>query len=859
MPPPDLSGVKPRSTRATLSVFVLALGVLATSSLVTYLIGAAAVDSSHRMARERAVLQDLANFSSSLMDAETGQRGYLLTGQEAYLDPHRKALARIRMEQEALRRWASAGEVPSTAAEEVITASHEELAELERTIKLRREDGLDASLAAVRAGMGKAIMDKIRAAVSRMTATLQASIDREVDRSNVLIPVRTATFILTGVFSVATLGWAFRRLSGEIKKRESEAHAALRDKEWLQTTLASIGDGVILTDEKGQVTFLNAEAERLSSWKRAEAVGQPLSSVFRTVNELTRHPAENPVDKVLRLGKVVGIANHTVLISKDGAETPIEDSAAPIREPGGPIFGVVLVFRDAREQRLSEAIRARLAAIVENSGDAILSKSMDGTILTWNAAAERLFGYRAEEIVGQSVTILLPPELLHEETEILDRLRRGLPSERLETNRVTKDGRRIPVSLSISPIKDSEGRVIGASKILHDISAMLAAREALAREKQLLSTTLASIGDGVIVTDAQGRVSFLNAEAERLTGWKNADARDRQLPTVFKIINEGSREPVEDPVEKVLRLGTIVGLANHTVLVARDGSETPIDDSAAPIKEPGGPLLGVVLVFRDFTAQKNSQNEIQRLNSDLERRVAERTRELRESIQELETFSYTVAHDLRAPLRTMHRSAEVLILEQSSRLQEEGSNFLRRIADSAARMDHLIQDLLAYSRVTRSELRSVPVEPRMILADLMVQMTAEIKERQADVRIENNLGLFQADPVLLPQVFVNLLSNALKFVPRGQTPHVKIWSEPRDGMERIWIEDNGIGIDTRYRERLFRLFERLDSDYPGTGIGLAIVKRAVERMGGRVGFEPGAAQGSRFWIELRPAESRERQ
>jgi signal transduction histidine kinase len=258
----------------------------------------------------------------------------------------------------------------------------------------------------------------------------------------------------------------------------------------------------------------------------------------------------------------------------------------------------------------------------------------------------------------------------------------------------------------------------------------------------------------------------------------------------------------------------------------------------------------VVLVFRDFTEQKNSRNEILRLNSDLERRVADRTRELQEIIQELETFSYTVAHDLRGPLRAMHRSAEILLLEQASHLSPDGADFLRRITESADRMDRLIQDLLAYSRVTRSELRSVPIEPRLLLADLMVHMASEIRERKADVRIENSLGKVMADPILLAQVFTNIVANALKFVQPGNTPHVRITAETRNGMERIWIEDNGIGIDPRYRERLFHLFERLDSDYPGTGIGLAIVKRAVERMGGLVGFEPRGEGGSRFWIEL---------
>lgn len=647
-------------------------------------------------------------------------------------------------------------------------------------------------------------------------------------------------FILASSLITAAIE-TMHRVRGEL----TESH------DLLATTLASIGDGVILTDAQGRVTFLNPVAEALTRWSKAEAAGRPIGEVFRIVNEDTRRPVESPVDLVLRRGAPVAIANHTLLIAKDGSEIAIEDSGAPIQRPGGSPFGVVLVFRDATQQRRSQEAIARLATIVETSGDAIWSKTLDGTMQTWNASAERIFGYTAAEVIGKPAAVLIPPELQDQEREILDQLRRGLKYQRQETVRLSKDGRRIPVSVSVSPIRDREGNVTGASTILHDISDILAAREQLAREKQLLATTLASIGDGVIATDNLGRVSFLNAEAARLTGWTDGEARGQPLPAVFRILNETTREPAENPVDKVLRLGTIVGLANHTVLVAKDGTETPIDDSAAPIRErEGGPLFGVVLVFRDFTEQKNARNEILRLNSDLERRVAERTRELRESIQELETFSYTVAHDLRGPLRAMHRSAEVLLLEHASGLPAEGGDFLRRICESAERMDRLIQDLLAYSRVTRSEIKSVPVEPRLILADLMVQLASEIKERKADVRIENHLELVQADPMLLIQVFTNLLSNALKFVPPEADPQVRIRGERNNGAVRIWVEDNGIGIDTRYRERLFRLFERLDSDYPGTGIGLAIVKRAVERMGGRVGFEPSRDRGSRFWIEL---------
>ncbi|MEW6158887.1 MAG: PAS domain S-box protein, partial [Verrucomicrobiota bacterium] len=413
------------------------------------------------------------------------------------------------------------------------------------------------------------------------------------------------------------------RLVRENAERERTEIELAQARDLLSTTLASIGDAVIVTDMEGKVTFLNPEAERLTGWKNEEAKCAPLSAVFKIINERTRLPVQNPVDKVLRTGKIVGLANHTLLISKDGTETPIDDSAAPICRPGGPLFGVVLVFREVTESRKAHNAAARLAAIVEHSGDVIITKDLRGNVLTWNGSAERLFGYRADEMVGRPVTILFPPDRLHEEDHILDRLRQGQPVERLETFRVAKDGRPVPVLVSVSPLRNSEGELVGASKVIHDMTDLVAAREALMREKELLATTLASIGDAVIVTDPEGRVTFLNSEAERLTQWSHAEACGQSLNKVFRIVNEHTREPVEDPVEKVLRLGTTVGLANHTVLIARDGTETPIDDSAAPIRRAGEPLYGVVLVFRDFTARKQAENALKQSEVRERERAAE--------------------------------------------------------------------------------------------------------------------------------------------------------------------------------------------------------------------------------------------
>jgi PAS domain S-box-containing protein len=368
----------------------------------------------------------------------------------------------------------------------------------------------------------------------------------------------------------------------------------------LSAALGSIGDAVIVTDQSARISFLNPVAEALTGWSAADALQQPLTHVFRIIDERTRAAVESPVEKVLSSGRIQGLANHTVLLAKDGREVPIDDSAAPIKKPDGNVIGVVLVFRDITERRRLELRAAWLASIVESSDDAIISKDINGRITSWNPSAERLLGYTESEIIGRPITTIIPPELHDEERQILARLRRGERIEHFNTVRVSKEGKRIDLSLTISPLKNAEGEVVGASKIARD----LRPRNELEKQSGILHAALESIGDAVIVTDDKGRVSFLNPVAETLIGCSAREAERAPLGDVFRIVNEHTRAVVENPVEKVLRTGLIQGLANHTVLLTKDGREVPIDDSAAPIRTRDGRIVGVVLVFRDITERR---------------------------------------------------------------------------------------------------------------------------------------------------------------------------------------------------------------------------------------------------------------
>jgi PAS domain S-box-containing protein len=385
---------------------------------------------------------------------------------------------------------------------------------------------------------------------------------------------------------------------------------------------------------------------------------------------------------------------------------------------------VTLVFlanvsrRRQAEAAERERIALRLAAIVESSQDAMVAKDLNGTITDWNAAAERLYGYTANEAIGRSVRIVVPPDRQHEEDEVLEKLRRGETISQLETVRMAKDGRLIEVSLTISPIKTPTGEIVGASKIARDLTPL-----------RLYAT-------------------------------------------------------------------------------------------------------------------------------DLEQKVRERTADLQAANTRLEAFAFSVAHDLRAPLRGMHGLAQALLEDYGARLDATGRDYAQRIVDEATSMDTLINDLLAYGRLSHVDLAVSAVDLRDVLDKSAYAVRDDIQSSGAHLDIDSSLPVVQGNPSVLIQVFANLLSNAVKF--GGDRPRVRVWAEMRGPrVAHVWVEDQGIGIAPEHQERIFGVFERLHGaeTYPGTGIGLAIVKKGIERLGGRVGVESQVGHGSRFWIELPRAEA----
>jgi two-component system cell cycle sensor histidine kinase/response regulator CckA len=423
-------------------------------------------------AQTEALLEAVERLLTTLLDAETGQRGFLLTGDERYLAPYTRAIhsAESQVTQVTSALAPLQGEGDGGTPLPMLMAH--KLAELRETIALYRTHGLSAALEVVRTGQGQRTMEEVRRRCAHLRRALSSALREE--RAQVEAYAQRTHFITTGgaLLLVVFLLAASRTIHRAMRRRAhalSESHAI---RELLETTLASIGDAVLTTDATGRLTFANATAQALLRWPAAEMAGQPLEAVFRIINEYSRAPVESPVAKILREGTVVGLANHTMLLARDGTEIPIDDSGAPIRDPAGTIRGTVLVFRDITERRRAEATDRLLASIVASSEDAIISKDLHGVMTSWNQGAERIFGYTAAEAIGQPVTLIATPERMDEMPQILERITQGERVDHYETVRRTKGGQIVQVSLTVSPIHDGSGRIIGASKIARDITAL---------------------------------------------------------------------------------------------------------------------------------------------------------------------------------------------------------------------------------------------------------------------------------------------------------------------------------------------------------------------------------------------------
>jgi PAS domain S-box-containing protein len=407
--------------------------------------------------------------------------------------------------------------------------------------------------------------------------------------------------------------------------------------------------------------------------------------------------------------------------------------------------------------------------------------------------------------------------------------------------------------------------IVAARAAVRQSGAWKVSLEEAVRQSEDRYRALVELSPDAIFINRQGRIVFVNPAALSLFGASGPEQLVGKSP--FDLFHPDCHALMREREARLLAGGS-VPMAEEKI-VKLDGTVTEVELAATAVEAEGGRAIQVIA--RDISERKEAERELRQAKAGLEIEVQKRTAKLSEAMVELEAFSYTVAHDLRAPLRAMHGFAGFLESNYQETLDEQGKQSLRRIISSAKRMDRLIQDVLGFTQAARADWGLEPVDAQKLLVNILESYPA-FQERKGAITIDGGLPLVMGNEALLTQCFSNLIGNAVKFVPPGETPRVRVRAEtvssaegelgnkqetqqsPRNGHDRavrIWIEDNGIGIPKEGRERIFGPFQRLSQKYEGTGIGLAIVRKAVERMEGRVGVESEPGKGSRFWMELK--------
>ncbi|MCE9562128.1 MAG: PAS domain S-box protein [Planctomycetes bacterium] len=640
-------------------------------------------------------------------------------------------------------------------------------------------------------------------------------------------PVRMRTLL-----SVVRAALRTRRHQYDVRdlltERQRAAETLRDERERLRITLASIGDAVISTDAAGRITFLNGVAEALTEWTRDEAAGRPLPEVFRIVNESTRHVIEDPAMRSLREGAVIGLANNSILIARGGAERPIDDSAAPIRDKTGVPVGSVLVFRDVTERRRIEIELARLAAIVASSQDAIISKTLNGVIRTWNRGAERIFGYTAAEVVGKPVTVIIPPERLNEERMILERLLCGERIDHFETVRVAKDGRRLDVSLTVSPIRDSEGNIVGASKIARDITDRVRDAAALRASEARYRAIIEATPECVNLVAPNGTLLQMNrAGLAMIEGDESALGR-----CMYNVVAPEDRDRFRAFNERICQgeAGTL-----EFDIVGLQGSRRHMETSAVPLLAATGGFMQLA-VSRDITERKRAE-------------IA-----LREADRKKDDFIALLAHELRNPLAPIRNGLQVIRLSDDRSVRERSLGVMDR---QLTHMVRLIDDLLDVSRINRNkmELR----RERIPLADAVgcgvetARPAIEAARHMLEIDLPPGPLQLDADLTRLAQVFANLLTNSAKYTEPGGT--IRLAARRDEDAVVVTVRDTGIGIPAESLPHVFEMFSQVDRSVErstgGLGIGLALVKGLVEMHGGTVtAASEGQGKGSTFTVRL---------
>jgi PAS domain S-box-containing protein len=640
---------------------------------------------------------------------------------------------------------------------------------------------------------------------------------------------------------------ANQALLHELSERQRAQEALTKSQKWLSTTLGSIGDAVIATDMNGAISLMNPVAESLTGWTQAEAAGSSMDLVFDIVNKETRRTVENPVKKVFREGKIVGLADHTILRSKSGKEFDIEDSAAPILTDTGEAFGVVLVFRDITDKKLAEEETRRqkdlLQLILGGVSDGVVVADTNGRFLLFNAAAERFVGIGAIDASpdqwSQQYGSFLPDgiTLFPAEELPLVRAMRGESVDAVELfirNANVPDGRLL--SITGRPLRGQDGALKGGVVVLHDITLQKRAAEALRQSEERYHLLFDSNPHPVWVYDLE-TLAILDANPSAVQNY--GYSREEFLSLTIKDIRPAEDIPaLLESAAKALPGTENAGVWKHR---KKDGTSIDVEITSRPLVYDGREAR--LVVATDVSVRKQAEETLVRAKEE-----AERTSKFKDQ------FLSTMSHELRTPLNAVLGFSDLLADERYGPLNEKQRRYINHIHTGGKHLLSLISDILDLSKIEagRMELAIEDVSVQGAFSEVLsvMQPLADKKSHALSAKAEAELAV-RADATRFKQVLMNLIGNAIKFTPDGG--RIELSGLLDSGRVRIEVKDNGPGIPDEEKKRIFEAFYRLRDSVKkteGTGLGLAITQRLVELHGGDLNLNSQVGHGSCFYFSL---------